>query len=157
MPGSQKAILRNKGDAMLSNRERHEKYKEQRLADKKKYYAKTAYKYPQRPWTEEEEALVMQHAIADSELSDHLGRSVKSIQEKRRKIRRCAEAGKPLHQQPKQVQQFSEEFYEAARLWKEGKIPALEGARRCGMPNSTFRFRANKLYAAAEKAEHSEE
>jgi len=128
-------------------------YKERKRIERHRYYSRTANKYPPHPWTDEEEKMVMEHTVPDSELSDKLGRSVKSIQEKRRKIRRYTEAGEPLRKQPT----FNEQFYEAARLWKEGKIPALEGARRCGMPNSTFRFRANRLYAEKEKPERPED
>ncbi|MCD8237798.1 MAG: hypothetical protein LUC92_00435 [Clostridiales bacterium] len=128
-------------------------YRERKRIERHRYYSRTANKYPPHLWTDEEEKMVMEHTVPDSELSDKLGRSVKSIQEKRRRIRRYAEAGKPLHQKPRTTQQLDEKFYEAAKLWKEGKIPALEGARRCGMPNSSFRSRANRLYAEKEKPE----
>lgn len=132
-------------------------YKERKRIDRHRYYAKTANKYPPHPWTDEEEKAVMEHTVPDSELSVKLGRSVKSIQEKRRRTRRYAETGKPLHKKKRPAQPLNEKFYEAAKLWKEGKIPALEGARRCGMPNSSFRNRANRLYAEKEKPKQSEE
>ncbi len=51
----------------------------------KRYYGKTACLYPMRRWTPEEVARVMEHSIPDSELSQELQRSLKSIQEKRRR------------------------------------------------------------------------
>ncbi|MCC8103444.1 MAG: hypothetical protein LIP11_14700 [Clostridiales bacterium] len=62
-----------------------EKYRQQRKEQKKRYYAKTANLYPARPWTEEETRMVMDHRIPDSELSVLIRRSMKSIQEKRRR------------------------------------------------------------------------
>lgn len=138
---------------MSDGKNRNAAYRERKRIERHRYYARTTHKYPPHPWTDEEEKMIMEHTVPDSALSDQLGRSVKSIQEKRRKIRRYNEAGRPPHKQPT----FNEQFYDAARLWKEGKIPALEGARRCGMPNSTFRFRANRLYAEKEQSEPSEE
>ncbi len=51
----------------------------------KRYYAKTANIYRPRRWTPEDTRLVMEHSIPDSELSKKLERSLKSIQEKRRR------------------------------------------------------------------------
>ncbi len=56
-------------------------------AANKRYYAKTANLYPVRRWTPEEIDMVMEHAVPDSELSEKLQRSLKSIQEKRRRER----------------------------------------------------------------------
>ncbi|MCD7846917.1 MAG: hypothetical protein LUG49_02620 [Oscillospiraceae bacterium] len=61
--------------------------------DKKRYYGKTANKYPKRAWTPEEEKMVLEHSIPDSELSQKIGRSLKGIQEKRRRLKN-AEAEK---------------------------------------------------------------
>lgn len=49
-----------------------------------RYYAKTSFLYPSRPWSADEDALVLEHKITDSELSAKIGRSVKAIQ-----LRRC--------------------------------------------------------------------
>ncbi len=59
--------------------------------DKKRYYGKTANKYPKRAWTDEEIRLVMEHSIPDSELSQKIGRSLKGIQEKRRRLKNAEE------------------------------------------------------------------
>lgn len=55
------------------------KRKASRRSQHKRYYAKTAFMYDPRPWTEDEDALVMKHAIPDSELSTLIHRSLKSI------------------------------------------------------------------------------
>ncbi len=52
-------------------------------ACRKRYYAKTAGLYPRHPWTPEETAMVMEHSMPDSELSEKIGRSVKYIQQQR--------------------------------------------------------------------------
>ncbi|MCD8007013.1 MAG: hypothetical protein LUF29_08655 [Oscillospiraceae bacterium] len=61
---------------------------EKKRACRKRYYAKTANLYSRRAWTEEETQLVMEHSIPDSELSVKLGRSLKGIQEKRRRMKK---------------------------------------------------------------------
>lgn len=33
-------------------------------------------------------------------------------------------------------------FYRAYRQWKDGKITSVEAVKECGMPMSTFRYRA---------------
>ncbi|MCD8107252.1 MAG: hypothetical protein LUE20_04725 [Oscillospiraceae bacterium] len=58
---------------------------------RKRYYAKTANIYPRHAWTEEECRLVLEHSIPDSELSVKLGRSLKGIQEKRRRLKKGIE------------------------------------------------------------------
>ncbi len=47
----------------------------------------------------------------------------------------CGRAPKPL----------PENFAEACGRWKRGEITAVEAAAQCGMPVSSFRYRANKL------------
>ncbi|MCD7848091.1 MAG: hypothetical protein LUG49_08730 [Oscillospiraceae bacterium] len=59
--------------------------------DRKRYYGKTANKYPKRAWTDEEIRLVLDHSIPDSELSEKIGRSLKGIQEKRRRLKKAEE------------------------------------------------------------------
>ncbi|MCD8119076.1 MAG: hypothetical protein LUE29_06310 [Lachnospiraceae bacterium] len=123
-------------------KEKSARLKQQRHEAHKRYYAKTANIYPARPWTEEEIQMVMEHSIPDSELSEKLGRSMKSIQEKRGRVRRWQEAGEPGRRPSRVIPELSDSFYESVRLWKEGKITCIEAANRCGMPNSTFRYRA---------------
>ena len=43
---------------------------------------------------------------------------------------------------------LSERFHEAYQLWKLGKITGTEAAKMCGMPLSTFRYRA-EIYQKA--------
>lgn len=52
----------------------------------KRYYSKTAFLYPSRPWTKKEVELVMAHKITDRELSAQIRRSMKSIQNKRSRV-----------------------------------------------------------------------
>ncbi|MCD8006719.1 MAG: hypothetical protein LUF29_07100 [Oscillospiraceae bacterium] len=66
-----------------------ERQKEQKRECRKRYYAKTASLYPRHAWTEEETKLVLEHKMPDSELSEKIGRSLKSIQEKRRRLKRA--------------------------------------------------------------------
>ena len=41
-----------------------------------------------------------------------------------------------------------EKFHEACRLWKSGKITGTVAAKMCGMPLSTFRYRAEVYHKA---------
>ncbi|MCD8119353.1 MAG: hypothetical protein LUE29_07745 [Lachnospiraceae bacterium] len=123
-----------------------DRLKQQRHEAHKRYYAKTANIYPARPWTEEEIRLVMEHSIPDSELSKKLGRSMKSIQEKRGRTRRWKEAGEPEKKPTRTIPEMPDSFYESVRLWKEGQITGMEAAKRCGMANSTFRYRVVKKF-----------
>lgn len=59
-----------------------DKFRRTRNAQKKRYYAKTAIYAPRR-WTYEEEMMVLEHSITDTELSSKIGRSVGSIQKRR--------------------------------------------------------------------------
>ncbi|MCD8007261.1 MAG: hypothetical protein LUF29_09975 [Oscillospiraceae bacterium] len=61
---------------------------EKKRACRKRYYDKTSYIYARHAWTEEECKLVMEHTMPDSELSAQIQRSVKSIQEKRRRMKK---------------------------------------------------------------------
>ncbi|MCD7823991.1 MAG: hypothetical protein LUG86_08285 [Oscillospiraceae bacterium] len=72
----------------MDEAEKTKKIREQRKIDRKRYYAKTANLYPRRSWSKEENALVLAHSMPDSELSKRIRRSVKSIQEKRRRLRK---------------------------------------------------------------------
>ena len=64
-----------------------EKYKKTRYNQRKRYYAKTAFRTKYRYWTKEEEDAVIAHKISDTELSDKINRSVTAIQNKRRELK----------------------------------------------------------------------
>ncbi|MCD8007101.1 MAG: hypothetical protein LUF29_09110 [Oscillospiraceae bacterium] len=64
-----------------------EHVRQQKKSNRKRYYGKTANRYPKRAWTDEEIRLVLEHSIPDSKLSEKIGRSVKGIQEKRRRLK----------------------------------------------------------------------
>ncbi|MCD8006000.1 MAG: hypothetical protein LUF29_03355 [Oscillospiraceae bacterium] len=72
---------------------RAERARQSKKIARKKYYSKTSYLYNRHAWTEEEIKMVMEHTIPDSELSEKIGRSIKAIQEKRRRLKQ-AEAEK---------------------------------------------------------------
>ena len=63
-----------------SNMERYRKTKREQM---KRYYGKTARKYERKLWTKEEDALVLEHKVTDSFLSDLIERSVGAIQTRR--------------------------------------------------------------------------
>lgn len=68
-----------------------EKWKETSKKQKRKYYAKTSNrKNSKKKWTQYEVELIMEHKQSDSELSETLGRSVRSIQIKRCRINKSA-------------------------------------------------------------------
>lgn len=54
----------------------------------RRYYAKTAFLYKPRPWSEEEDRLVLTHEIPDSELSVRIERSMKSISNRRWRLKK---------------------------------------------------------------------
>ncbi len=60
-----------------------DKYRKTRKEQNRKYYKKTASVYPRKIWTLEEEKMVMEHSIPDSELSKLICRSVGAIQKRR--------------------------------------------------------------------------
>lgn len=60
-----------------------EKYRKTRYAQRKRYYSKTANKYEQRKWTENEDKKVLAREKTDSELSREIKRSVAAIQNRR--------------------------------------------------------------------------
>jgi len=75
----------------MDETEKMAKVREQKRRDRKRYYGKTANRYPKRAWTVEEKRLVLEHSIPDSELSAKIQRSVKSIQEERRRLKKESE------------------------------------------------------------------
>lgn len=60
-----------------------EKYRKTKKNQNRRYYRKTASIYPTREWTIEEDKLVLEHSISDSELSKKIMRSVAAIQKRR--------------------------------------------------------------------------
>lgn len=74
----------------LSASERHDR----KRAEHKRYYAQTAFKYGRRDWTREEDELVLAHSIPDRELSSLIRRSMKSISNRRWRLRDAASKNK---------------------------------------------------------------
>lgn len=70
-----------------TQRQREAKRREHRL-----YYAGTAFLYRPRPWTDEEDRLVLAHEIPDRELSARIRRSMKAISNRRWRLRKEADA-----------------------------------------------------------------
>ena len=69
-----------------------EVFREKRNKQRHKYYAKTA-KYRRRPWTPEEDAMVLAKPGSDPELSDMIERSVQSIQLRRNRLKKWQKEG----------------------------------------------------------------
>lgn len=69
-------------------RKSDERRRERRRAEHRRYYAKTAFLYKPRPWSEMEDRLVLAHVIPDSELSKMVERSMKSISNRRWRLTR---------------------------------------------------------------------
>lgn len=57
-------------------------------------YAQTAFKYERRRWTDDEDKLVLIQRIPDSELSPIIKRSMKSISNRRWRLRKAASENK---------------------------------------------------------------
>lgn len=54
---------------------------------KRKYYAKTYFsRNYKKPWSAADEACVLAHDVTDTQLAQEIGRSVSSIQAKRRRL-----------------------------------------------------------------------
>ena len=64
-----------------------EKYRKACRRQNQRYYAKTSNLYPPKAWTAEEDAMVLDHKIPDSELSKELERSVRAIQHRRHRLK----------------------------------------------------------------------
>lgn len=65
-----------------------EKARLKRYEERRDYYAKTAFIYKgKRPWTPEEDSMVLTHSITDHELSALITRSVNAIQGRRWKLK----------------------------------------------------------------------
>lgn len=63
-----------------------EKWRNTCRKQKQRYYAKTSSLYTRRPWTAEEDAMVIGHNLTDSELSVKIERSVRAIQHRRHRL-----------------------------------------------------------------------
>ena len=74
----------------LSASERHDR----KHAEYKRYYAETAFKYERRKWKDDEDKSVLLQRIPDSELSPIIKRSMKSISNRRRRLRKAASENK---------------------------------------------------------------
>lgn len=72
-----------------------DKFSEARKRYNKKYYKRTAI-YRKRAWTEEEDKLVLEQSITDTELSYLIERSVKSIQIRRSRLKKKKDLSSPL-------------------------------------------------------------
>lgn len=59
-----------------------------RHAEHKRYYAKTAFLYEKRPYSDAEDALILAHTVPDSELSLTIHRSMKAISNRRWRLLR---------------------------------------------------------------------
>lgn len=68
--------------------------RERKRTEHKRYYARTAFKYPARAWSATEDELVLAHAVPDSELSPIIKRSMKSISNRRWRLRKAASENK---------------------------------------------------------------
>ena len=72
-----------------SNYKDMEKYRKTRNAQKRRYYHKTAFsENSKKHYRADELSMILEHKYTDSELSILLGRSVGSIQTKRRRLKR---------------------------------------------------------------------
>lgn len=54
----------------------------------KRYYAKTAGKYPRRPFDIWEDKIILEHSLPDRKISEMLERSMQSIQVRRSKLKK---------------------------------------------------------------------
>lgn len=64
-----------------------DKYRKACRRQNQRYYEKTSYLYPPRPWTSDEDAMVLEHSMTDPELSAKIERSVRAIQHRRHRLR----------------------------------------------------------------------
>lgn len=66
----------------------NERRRARRHAEHKRYYAKTAFLYEKRRYSETEDALILAHAVPDRELSVTIHRSMKAICNRRWRLHR---------------------------------------------------------------------
>lgn len=65
-----------------------EKWHNTCMKQKRRYYGKTANRYPRRMWTIEEDKAVLKRNMTDHQLSQKIHRSVASIQMRRCKLKK---------------------------------------------------------------------
>ena len=53
----------------------------------RKYYGRTSYKYPRRPWSAYEDEIILKHENIDRDLSELLKRSQKAIVVRRSRLK----------------------------------------------------------------------
>ena len=76
-------------------RPRTQRQREAKRRQHRRYYAETAFLYKPCPWTEKEDRLVLAHEIPDRELSKKIGRSMKAISNRRRRLRKGGNVESP--------------------------------------------------------------
>lgn len=64
-----------------------EKYRKACRRQNQRYYAKISFLYPPKPWTADEDVMVLEHKITDSDLSAKIERSVRAIQHRRNRLK----------------------------------------------------------------------
>lgn len=69
-----------------------QKFRKTWNAQKKRYYAKTG-SCPRSSWTIEQDKMVLEHLITDTELSKIINHSVKAIQMRRYRLKKKLEEG----------------------------------------------------------------
>lgn len=67
----------------MTTAQREAKHREHR-----RYYARTAYLYKPRPWSDDDDRAVLAHDVPDRELSERIGRSMKAISNRRWRLRK---------------------------------------------------------------------
>lgn len=73
---------------MTNDEEPENRRREARHRQHKRYYGKTAFMYRPRQWSRAEDELVLRHDVPDSELSLTIRRSMKSISNRRWRLRK---------------------------------------------------------------------
>lgn len=84
-----KSVMERKRYSSMNRKQSYkdmEKWRKTCRKQNQRYYAKTSNLYSRRPWTAEEDAMVMEHNITDSELSAKIQRSVRAIQHRRHRL-----------------------------------------------------------------------
>lgn len=76
----------------MISKQRTQSWREAKRAEHRRYYGQTAFLYHPRPWTEREDRLVFAHAVPDRELSARIHRSMKTISNRRWRLRKEADA-----------------------------------------------------------------
>lgn len=85
----EKSVMERKRYSSMNRKQDYkdmEKWRKTCRKQNQRYYAKTSNLYSPRLWTAEEDAMVMEHNITDSELSVKIQRSVRAIQHRRHRL-----------------------------------------------------------------------